>query len=220
MSKSKSDKITKEKNKEDIIEKSIERLKKLEKENKLSTPTAHTIKEKPKGIFGIFSIKYWKYKMWWNNSQDKIMLVNMELRNGQHDTRIIKTVQQGFKYKGGYYIFDDELKYYNTGEQLWCLDYHQDCVLPIKRDIPVNQIKKALEASNLSEVEYSTNPSVLERFIISKISEGIMKGQQIDEFLKNMKTWVIIIALTGIIHLCLFVFKTGMLKGVKIPGLG
>jgi len=214
VSKSKLSKIQ-EISKEDSLSKSIERLKAMEKNGELSTPEKHTIRNKSK-----LTLKFWKYHFWHKSSQDKIMLINMELRNGQHDTFIIKATNQGFKYKKGYYIFDDELKYYNVGEQLWTLDYHQDCTLPVKRDIPINQIKKALEASNLSEVEYSTNPSVLERFIISKIAEGIMKGQQIDEFLKNLKTWIIIIALSTIIHLILFVFKTGMLKGIKIPGLG
>jgi len=195
-------------------EKLLKEIEAMEKAGTLQEPTPHTIRKRSK-----LTLKFWKYFIWWRSSQDKIMLVNMELRNGQHDTVIIKTNGTGFKYKGGSYIIDDEIKYYNIGEALWTLDYHQDCTIPIRRDIPVNQIKKALEASNLSEVEYSTNPSVLERFIISKISEGIMKGQQIDEFLKTLKTWLIVGVLTGMIHLALFVFKTGMLEGIKIPGL-
>jgi len=215
MSKSKSAKP------EDGVSRSIAKAKKIAaqiealKKEDLEGPGKHTIRNRSK-----LSWKFWKYHFWWKNSQDKIMLINMELRNGQHDTFIIKAKQQGFKYKGGYYVFDDELKYYNVGEQMWVLDYHQDCTIPIRRDIPVNEIKKALEASNLSEVEYSTNPTVLERFIISKISEGIMKGQQIDEFLKNLKTWLILAVVTSIIHLLLFVLKTGMLKSIKIPGFG
>jgi len=144
----------------------------------------------------------------------------MELRNGDHSSFIIRTKAASFAYKGGEYVLDNELKYYHLDASMYALDYHQDFALPIKRIIPMNDINKAVSLSGLPKIEYSTNPSVLSKFVTSKISEGIMKGQMIDEYLKQQKLLIIITMVTVIIHFLLFVFKTGMLKSVRIPGLG
>jgi len=116
-------------------------------------------------------------------------------------------------------LFDNEAKYYIIDSKLWCYDYHENFTLPIKRKIPLTHIKKSLEHSNISEVEYATNPSTLERFTISKIAEGIMKGQAIDEFMKQIRLLLIIAMVTAVIHLALFMFKSGMLQSIKIPGV-
>ena len=74
--------------KQDKIQNSLSRTEKLlkeieamEKAGTLQEPTPHTIRKRSK-----LTLKFWKYFIWWRSSQDKIMLVNMELRNGQHDT--------------------------------------------------------------------------------------------------------------------------------------
>lgn len=150
---------------------------------------------------------------------EKTLLINMELRNGMHRTFMICTQKNHFKFMGGTYLIDTNLKYYLIDSKIWCLDYHQDMTLPIKRQIPTSEIQKAIEASGICEVESATNPSILEQFIKSKVAEGVMKGQAIDEFLKAIRLMLIITCVAVLIHLALFVFKTGMLQGVKIPGM-
>jgi hypothetical protein len=59
---------------------------------------------------------------------------------------------------------------------------------------------------------------VLERFMTAKVAEGIMRGQQIDEFLKQIRLIMIITMISSILMLVLFVQKTGMLK--QVPGFG
>jgi hypothetical protein len=70
----------------------------------------------------------------------------------------------------------------------------------------------------LTEVEYAANPSVLERFMTAKVAEGIMRGQMIDEFLKQNRLIWIITMVAAVLMLLLFIFKTGMLKEVPLIG--
>ncbi len=165
------------------------------------------------------SVKYWKAHLLERMHPEKTALVSMELLNGFHRLFIVKENDEGFQYRNKKYLFDNEAKYYIIDSKLWCYDYHENFTLPIKRKIPLTHIKKSLEHSNISEVEYATNPSTLERFTISKIAEGIMKGQAIDEFMKQIRLLLIIAMVTAVIHLALFMFKSGMLQSIKIPGV-
>lgn len=165
-----------------------------------------------------FTLKYWKYRYMDSSHADKTLLVNMELLNGFHKLFLVMESDGGFRYKKKKYLFDNVSKYFVIDAKLWCYDFHEDFVLPIKRIIPISDIKKAIELSGYTQVENATNPKTLERFLKAKIAEGIMKGQQIDEWFKKMSLLLLVIALTSIIHLCLFLFKTGMLQSIKIPG--
>jgi hypothetical protein len=150
---------------------------------------------------------------------ERTVLINMELTNGFHKTFIVIENDDGFKYRGKKYIFDNESKYYNMDAKLWTYDYHENLTLPLKRKVPVGKIKTTMEQSGISEVEYMLNPSTLERFTIAKIAEGIMKGQQIEEFFKRFQLLLIITMVGCLIHLILFLIKSGMLESVNLPFL-
>jgi hypothetical protein len=167
-----------------------------------------------------FNLKYWisHYKDKW--FPQKTVLINMELANGMHKQFITLIKKDNtFKYRGKLYLVDNESKYYVIDSKIWAYDFHEDFTLPIKRKIPLIKIKKSIEHSGISEVEYMMNPSTLERFTISKIAEGIMRGQQIDEFFKRIQLLMIITMVAAVIHLVLFMFKSGMLQQIKIPGV-
>lgn len=166
-----------------------------------------------------WKLRYWRDMLRERMHPEKTILVDMELLNGFHREFLVKEKDGGFRYRKNKYIFDNESKYYKIDSKLWCFDYHENFTLPIKRKIPISDIKKTLEHSNISEVEYATNPSTLERFIVARIAEGIMKGQQIDEFLKQIRLIIIITMVTVIAHLLIFMFKSGIFQQVKIPGI-
>lgn len=167
-----------------------------------------------------WSIPYWKIKLKDKFFPEKSILINMELTNGmyRHFLVLVKP-DNTFKYRGKKYLTDGESKYYVIDSKIWCYDFHEDFTLPFKRKIPLTKIKKSLEYSGISEVEYATNPSTLERFTISKIAEGIMKGQQIDELFKRIQLLIIVGMTASVIHLILFMIKSGMLSQIKIPGV-
>ncbi len=148
-------------------------------------PKTHT---RIKGIVRKFKDKFFPAKT---------MLMHMELRNGFHTDMLIFASKQAFLYKKSLYIIDDELKYFNVSSKIWCLDYHQDCSLPIKRKIPVDTIKETVELSGISEVELALNPSVLGRFQKSEVIEGVMKGKQISDVLKKL-LFITIITAAGV----------------------
>lgn len=166
-----------------------------------------------------FTLKYWK--TWFADKYfaSRTVMVNMELLNGMHDTFLVIEKEEGFHYKKKKFIFDNDAKYYNINARQWCYDYHEQFALPIKRKIPVSSIKSTLEASNISEVEYATNPSTLERFIVAKIAEGIMRGQELDEMLRRMMILLIIATIVGIGHFLLFAQKSGIFAQINIPGI-
>ena len=147
-------------------------------------------------------------------------LINMELRNGMHDFFFINSNKSNYVYKGGTYIIDDEAKYYVLSANRFALDYHQDLSVPIKRKIPFNEVRKAIVALESSEVETAINPSSLKHFIESEVIQKVMKGQELDAMLKKILIVCGIGALAGVIHLMVFVFKSGMLNSIHVPGFG
>jgi len=163
------------------------------------------------------SIRYWRDLMLDRRHPDKTLLINMEMTNGFHRTFIIKNINNQFKYKGSVYIIDNDLKYYNLDSKLYQLDYHENMTIPVKRIIPVDQIKKQVESSKIIPSQ-SINPALIEKFIQSKILESLMKGGQFIESLRKFSFYLIIIMTIGAIHFVLFVYGSGMLQGLKVPG--
>lgn len=174
----------------------------------------------PKQIKGIpYDIKSIKNRMRERFFAKKTFLINMQLRNGRHTTFMVSTKNQYFKYMGAAYIIDTNLMYDNLSARHYCLDYHQDFALPIQRKINFKEVQEAIEASGMYDIESSTNPTALAKILEANMGEGVAKASAVPDFIKQMKLLLIIGTMASVILLLLFVFKTGMLQGVKIPGL-
>lgn len=158
--------------------------------------------------------KYWKDKWHEKVAARKVVQINMELVNGFHISMLAVEKEGGFTYRKKQFIFDGDSKYYNMSSKLWCYDFHESFSLPIKRILPVVDIRKTVEAAGVSEVEYATNPSTLGQFVTAKIAEGIMKGQALDEAIRRLLWITIVGAGASIILLLLFAQKTGMFDQV------
>ena len=141
----------------------------------------------------------------------------MELRNGHHIHFIAYTPDEKFIYRNGTYVIDNSLKYYDISSGLWCLDYHEDIVLPIQRKIDVNHIKGTLEMVGVTDTESAINPSTLERFIKSEVIQKVLKGAEMDEIFKFLKLMVILILVVCIIHFIIFLKASGVLSNLKMP---
>ena len=164
-----------------------------------------------------FSIAYWKHWFIEKYFPAKCVLINMELVNGFHRLFIAVEKEGGFKFRDKKYIFDDDSKYYNMDTKLYVFDYHESIALPIKRKIPVTAIKKTIESTEDIDIEYAINPSTLQRFMTAKIAEGVMKGTMLDEFLRQLKMFIIVIMVTVVAHLALFLYASGILENIKLP---
>ena len=149
----------------------------------------------------------------------RCFVIAMQLRNGKRRTMLITTKNRYFKYEGGTYVIDPELSYDNIDSKFMWLDYHQDFCLPIKRDFKFRDVQDAIEQSGMYEVENSTNPSSLTKILEANVGEGIAKSSAMPDFFKRIQIFIIITMLSSIILLIAFIFKTGMLKSIKIPGI-
>jgi len=147
-------------------------------------------------------------------------LINMELRNGDHTTFLINTAKDHFTYMKAKYVIDSNLKHYNINAKMYSLDYHQDFSLPIKRVFNVSSIKKAIKSTDMIDVELATNPSTLEGFVESNVAKQVMKSAGVEEFLKVMRTMVIVNVILSALTFMIIVWSTGMLQGLKVPGMG
>lgn len=144
----------------------------------------------------------------------KTVLISMELNNGFHKLFLVRENEGGFTYNKNKYIFDDDKKYYNLDSRIYCYDFHESCALPFLRKFPLNKVKSVIESSGISEIEYAINPSTLDRFMTSKIAEGIMKGQAIDEALRKYFVFLIIILVVAVIHFLLWAQKAGVFQQI------
>ena len=166
---------------------------------------------------GILDFRYYYLKIRGRIQYSKKFLINMELINGMHDTFYVFPKGESFKYKEGTYVIDDESKYYSVNSSCYCLDYHQSFNLPFKRKFPLNQVRKTIESIDDNEIETAINPSSLRQFIHQKVVEGLMKGQRLSEDLKQIKMIAGIAAFAAVIHLIIFVVKSGMLNSIQSP---
>ena len=208
-----------------VIIKNLEKVKKVESKLAVSKQSKLEEKDSPQKNFNLLktksklSLDFWKTWYLEKYHPGRIVLINMELTNGFHKLFIVKEKDEGFVFRGKKYIFDDDSKYYNLDTKLYTFDFHEQIALPFKRKIPVTQIKKTLESTEGVDIEYAINPSTLQRFMTAKIAEGIMKGTQLDEFMKKLQMFLIVTMIAVLIHLALFLYGSGMLKNIKVPGL-
>ena len=179
-------------------------------------------KDEPKGFSfqkanSKFTLEYWKFWFKEKYFPAKIVLINMELINGFHRTMLVIEKDGGFVFRGKRYVFDDDSKYYNMDAKLYVFDFHENLVLPVKRKIPVTAIKKTIESTEEIDIEYAINPSTLQRFMTAKIAEGVMKGTMLDEFLRKLQMFIIVIMVAVLVHLMLFLYASGILQNIQMP---
>ncbi len=192
--------------------------KKIKKEKPKPEPVIDTPAKpfSPVKVHKITSYAYWRAWFIDKYFPSMALMINMELLNGFHRSFIIKGGDDGFVFRGKQYLFDDDHKYYNMDAKLYAYDYHEGLVLPIKRKIPLQSIKKTIESADL-DIEYAINPSTLQRFMTAKIAEGVMKGTMIDEFLRKLQMFLLVTMVAVLVHLVLFLYASGILKNIQVP---
>lgn len=157
----------------------------------------------------LMDIKSWKDSYRNKFQSDRVVLINMELLNGMNRLFLVKEKQGGFQYRKKQYILDEDSKYYILEAKMYAFDFHEAFVLPIKRKIPISTIKESVQ-EGVSEVEYATNPDTLQNFMVAKIAEGIMKGAEIDAWMKQIRILLVIFGVISAIHFFLYAQKSGV----------
>jgi len=125
----------------------------------------------------------------------KTFLINMQLRNGTHTNLLVVLENKYFEYEDGRYIIDDDYKYYNSSSKIYCLDYHQDCCIPLKRNFNMRDIEEALSSNTDIDTETSINPKSLKIFMESDIIQKVISGEEAEKHIKFIKFMLIMIAI-------------------------
>jgi len=191
-----------------------------EKEAKTIQQEAILFKQKEKLelktlLFPRFFLGRWLLKRKIRKFPHKIVIINMEHLNGNHSTFYIKEKDGGFNLKGRVYQFDPSMKYYNVDFGYYMYDFHELLTIPVSRKCPVNEIKATIEQDPLVEVEYMINPTTLKRFVISKIAEGIMQGQDLPKAIRRIFLVVGINLLITILVLLVALYSSGIFGAIK-----
>lgn len=167
----------------------------------------------------IFSYARWKEWYLDKYHTGKIVLIHMELKNGFFSLFTVKEKDDGFVFRGSKYVFSEQNKVYNIDAKLYEFFYHEEICLPISLKIPVTEIKKNIESTEGIDVEYAINPATLQRFMTAKIAEGVMRGTQLDEFMRRLQMFLIVTMITVLAHLALFLYASGILQNIKVAGI-
>jgi hypothetical protein len=191
--------------------KKLEDLKKELENNKIELKSYDFRKKRNK-----MDLKYWKELFINKFRRDKAVVVNMELKTGNHKTFYVTEKLGGFEFKKGVYIFDGLSMYWNSDFKNFCYDYHEDYCMPVKREIPVKEISNVMESAKLSDLVYSSNPHVLKKFIMSNVAEQILSGTKLSEFMRRLMVIAVVVLIATVIHLVLFMQKSGMLESLGV----
>lgn len=156
------------------------------------------------------SPNFWKKSLKERLFKSVALIVRMELNNGNYRT-FLQVIErdQSFKYNKRRYVFDSEKRYFDLDLQMYCINYHEALSVPIRQHIPVTKIKDTMKDME-SEIYNALDPLTLENLMESKIAEGMMKGQAIDDYLRKYGTLILFILVAVVTHLLLFMWKSGM----------
>jgi hypothetical protein len=107
---------------------------------------------------------------------------------------LVKEKEGGFTYNDKDYTFDDPLKFYVHAVHMYCYLFHEGLSMPVRMKINLKKIKDSMNASQLDDIEYATNPSTLRKFLVSKVIEMILKGAELDRWMRMM-FWICLFTL-------------------------
>lgn len=195
-----------------------------------------------------FQLRYWLDRRKAKKKPHKIVLVRFELNNGRIREFLIPETTS-FLYAGNRYIFDLKTKYQNLDSGIFCYDFHESMVLPIRnnikfsdeiqklidginasankelskslmKEIDINEIRDSIESANVIETETSLNPTVLQRLIESEIAQGVLRGASIGKVIKILFVLIIIVLIIASIDLLLDAGTSGVLDEINFKSGG
>jgi len=149
------------------------------------------------------------------------MLINMELSTGNMTSFIIKLHPSNkFVFRNKTYIIDHALKQYHESTGLWSLYYNENMAVPYKNSVDVSRMHKIVTEHGITDVETAFNPLSLRTFLESDVIQKIIQGEELGKFFDFMKMITLINAALAGLNLLMYVLTSGVLKAIKIPGMG
>jgi len=160
---------------------------------------------------GPLDIRGWKYKLWSKYHPLSTIKVNMELSNGEVFPFVVKLHNNGFVFDNGWYIIDEKYKYYDNNAKLWAFDFHEELCFPVDKRIKISDVKKDIYESDDVELETAINPKSLQKFMESTVIQKLLAGAEMEDSLRKMKMYMIIILVITGVSLLLMLNMSGIL---------
>lgn len=194
-----------------------------------------------------FQLRYWLDRRQMRKNPTKMILIRMELANGKYREFIKADDDDTFLYNKQKYTTAGVNKYFNmdAGDNgMWCYDFHEKLVLPVKKNVQFNddvkrlvriinetsdkELEKAIKknvdvqaeidkisASGVIEVETSLHPTVFQRLLDSKIVQALVAGASIAKLFRVMLLLIIIALLLVGVDTMIDIYDSGILDKIS-----
>lgn len=175
-------------------------------------------------------------------NKDKVILIKMEMSNGQFREFLVADDCGSFIYKKGRYVLDPPMKYYIIDRDLWAYDFHEFLSIPLRKKytltheiesllepaistakkrplnprIDVNEVKMLIENAKVVDVENSINPLTLKRFTDSEVIKQVLQGAMLSKLFKIMFVLIIIVSIVMFLLLIVNLYSSGIFE--KLAG--
>ena len=161
----------------------------------------------------LLDIQTWKYKLRNKHHPLSSVKVNMELSNGEVMPFVTTIKDGGFIFDKGFYIVDENAKYFDNNAGLWCFDYHEELCFPVKKNINLHKVKEEVYSGDDVELETAINPKSLQKFMESTVIQKLLAGAEMEDSLSKIKMFCLITLVVTAATLLLVINMSGILGG-------
>lgn len=190
--------------------------------------------------YGLSATQLRKEKALYKKHPDKVVLIKMEMANGQFREFLAVEDLGCFYYRKSQYVFDVQMKYYIIERNIWAYDFHEYISLPLRKSFQisdklekliqpefdkahkkpmnphfnVNEIKTLIENSELVDVEASLNPTTLKRFTDSEVIKQVLQGAMLGRIFKIMFILIIVCAIFLLLLVIVNLYHAGIFEKI------
>jgi len=161
----------------------------------------------------LLDIQTWKYKLRNKHHPLSTIKVNMELSNGEVMPFVTTIKDGGFIFDKGFYIVDENAKYFDNNARMWTFDYHEELCFPIKKKINLHKVKEKIYDGDDVELETAINPKSLQKFMESTVIQKLLSGAEMEDSLAKIKMFCLVTLVVTGATLLLVINMSGILGG-------
>lgn len=148
----------------------------------------------------IFSVQFWVEKYKSTFKKRSLFIAVILLNNGKYDMKTVVDESGYFTYKNKTYVIDIGYMREDVNTNLNMLFYYEGMSIPMKLDINVDSLTKALKDAGQDDITTAINPSTLQSFIKSEVIKQLISSGDLTSEVKSLKTLMFVcIGLTGIV---------------------
>ena len=160
----------------------------------------------------IFSFQYWTEYYKKTFKKRAIIIAVFLLNNGKYDMVTVTDEDGKFYYKKNLYVIDTNAMREDVNTGLNLLFYYEGLTLPLKIDVKLSDIKKAVSQSVHKDVISSLDPIALKSFIKSEVIKQLVASRDILSKISTMMILLYIVLGVGGITLYVILKMGGYIQ--------